>query len=205
MWAIHLELLHLPERVFLLWPRRDAAHVLFIFSLTRGVRTTLQTPDTNNTVMVRGRSSRTLIVCAGLWPFISVYCKQFFSLHLFWADAFLRTAVLWCNGFYYSSWLTNDLNVCFQCREHPPADNACCMLKRPSTYEMLLHTLICISLAVTTDLFCLIRRWDRFITMGQITEINMWCDYMYSTNFPPHYTFLLHQWIEINRNVAINR
>lgn len=78
VWAIHLELLHLPEQVFLLWSRRDSAHVLFIFSLTRGVRTTLQTPDTNNTVMVRGRSSRTLIVCAGLWPFISVYCKHFF-------------------------------------------------------------------------------------------------------------------------------
>lgn len=41
------------------------------------------------------------------------------------------------NGFHCNR-LTNDLYVRLQRREHPPADNACCTLKRPSTYEAVL-------------------------------------------------------------------
>lgn len=67
--AIELELLHLPREVSLLFMRqlKFSAHAIHCVYDKRS-QDNLATPNTNNTAMVRDRSSRTLIVGVGLWP-----------------------------------------------------------------------------------------------------------------------------------------
>lgn len=78
-WAIGLELLHLPREVSLpfMSQLKFSSHAIHSVNDKRS-QDNLATPDTNNTVTVRDRSSWTLIVGAGLRPPISAYCRQFF-------------------------------------------------------------------------------------------------------------------------------
>lgn len=76
--AIGLEPLHLPREVTLPFMSQLKFSSQAIHSVNdKRSQDNLATPNTNNTVMVRDRSSWTLIVRAGLRPPISVYCRQF--------------------------------------------------------------------------------------------------------------------------------
>lgn len=76
--AIGLELLHLPREVSLPFMSQLKFSSQAIHSVNdKRSQDNLATPNTNNTVTVRDRSSWTLIVRVGLRPPISVYCRQF--------------------------------------------------------------------------------------------------------------------------------
>lgn len=76
--ATGLEPLHLPREVTLPFMSQLKFSSQAIHSVNdKRSQNNLATPNTNNTVTVRDRSSSTLIVRAGLRPHISVYCGQF--------------------------------------------------------------------------------------------------------------------------------
>ena len=76
--AIRLEPLHLPREVTLPFMSQLKFSSQAIHSVNdKRSQDNLATPNTNNTVMVRDRSRRTLKVRVGLRPPISVYCRQF--------------------------------------------------------------------------------------------------------------------------------
>lgn len=77
--ASGMELLHLPREVSLpfMSQLKFSSHASHSVNDKRS-RDNLATPNTNNTVTVRDRSSWTLIVGDGLLPPLSVYCRQFF-------------------------------------------------------------------------------------------------------------------------------
>lgn len=149
--ASGLELLHLPREVSLpfMSQLKFGSHAIHSVNDKR-TRDNLATPDTNNTVTVRDRSSWTLIVGDGLLPALSVYCRQFFPFICFeqmhsWEQ--LRSIPMIFTP--ASDWQMT-LSFCFLFKGHPPAENACC------TVRDLMHTrcswFVCISRAVTSDL-----------------------------------------------------
>ena len=75
--AIGLEPLHLPREVTLpfMSQLKCSSHALHSVNDKRS-QDNLATPNTNNAVTVRNRSSRAPVVRAGLRPLLSVYCSQ---------------------------------------------------------------------------------------------------------------------------------
>lgn len=149
--ASGLELLHLPREVSLpfMSQLKFSSHAIHSVNDKRS-RDNLATPDTNNTVTVRDRSSWTLIVGDGLLPALSVYCRQFFPS--FVLGRCIRGNS--CVRFQWFSLPASDwqmtLSFCFLFKGHPPAENACCTAK--DSMHMRCSCFVCISRAVTSDL-----------------------------------------------------